>query len=285
MAVSHEPNPTTFQKTMAMNDWYLGSDDWDYPLGGIQMLGKSDEAMIHAEAPRLAAKLSPDMPFEMLARHAVDFWLCGEDLPRPDNRVTLDKEGAVHLSIDESNNVEGVKRLRHKLDGMLGHLGMRQHHLLDHSLYLHKTHADRGHRPPGRHGALRDGPRLQRSRHQLPGARRGQPLRRGHQLLPEHRRGEPVAHRHGERVARRGPPARATRSEGPSVPRKVVIVGGGFGGLFAARGLRGSDVEVVLVDRTMHHLFQPLLYQVATGVLSEGQVAVPLRAIFSVTPT
>ncbi len=64
------------------------------------------------------------------------------------------------------------------------------------------------------------------------------------------------------------------------MPRKVVIVGGGFGGLFAARGLRGSDVEVVLIDRTMHHLFQPLLYQVATGVLSEGQIAVPLRAIF-----
>ncbi|MDT7582244.1 MAG: hypothetical protein QOK35_3535, partial [Pseudonocardiales bacterium] len=62
--------------------------------------------------------------------------------------------------------------------------------------------------------------------------------------------------------------------------RKVVIVGGGFGGMFAARGLRGADVDVVLVDRTMHHLFQPLLYQVATGVLSEGQIAVPLRAAF-----
>jgi choline dehydrogenase-like flavoprotein len=139
MAVSHEPNPTTFQKTMALNDWYSGSDDWDYPLGGIQMLGKSDEAMIHAEAPRFAAKLSPDMPFATLANHAVDFWLCGEDLPRPDSRVTLTKDGAIQLSIEEDNNVEGVKRLRHKLDGMLGHLGMRQHHLLDHSLYLHKT--------------------------------------------------------------------------------------------------------------------------------------------------
>ncbi len=62
------------------------------------------------------------------------------------------------------------------------------------------------------------------------------------------------------------------------MPRKVVIVGGGFGGLFAARGLRRCDVDVVLVDRTMHHLFQPLLYQVATGVLSEGQVAFPLRS-------
>jgi choline dehydrogenase-like flavoprotein len=139
MAVSVDPNPTVFQKTMAMNDWYLGSDDWDYPLGGIQMLGKSDEAQIHAEAPRWAGKLSPDLPFEVLAHHAVDFWLCGEDLPQPDNRVTLDRDGAIHLTTDEKNNIEGVKRLRHKLDGMLGDLGLQRHHLLEHSLYLHKT--------------------------------------------------------------------------------------------------------------------------------------------------
>jgi choline dehydrogenase-like flavoprotein len=139
MAVSHEPNPTRFQKTMAVNDWYLGSDDWEYPLGGIQMLGKSDDEQIHAQAPRWAGRLSPDLPFEVLAHHAVDFWLCGEDLPSADNRVTLDRDGAIHRSIDEGNNVEGVKRLRHKLDGMLEDLGMRKHHLLDHSLYLHKS--------------------------------------------------------------------------------------------------------------------------------------------------
>jgi NADH:ubiquinone reductase (H+-translocating) len=61
---------------------------------------------------------------------------------------------------------------------------------------------------------------------------------------------------------------------------RVAIVGGGFGGLFAARALgRARDVEVVLVDRTNHHLFQPLLYQVASGILSEGSVAPPLRDI------
>jgi choline dehydrogenase-like flavoprotein len=139
MAVSKEPNPTSFQKTLALNDWYSGSDDWDYPLGGIQMLGKSDDVMIHAQAPRWAGKVSPDMPFEVMAHHAVDFWLCGEDLPLPDSRVTLDKDGDIHLAIDERNNVEGVKRLRHKLDGLLGKLGMHPHHLLDHSLYLHKS--------------------------------------------------------------------------------------------------------------------------------------------------
>ena len=139
MTVSKEPNPTQFQKTLAMNDWYLGSDDWDYPLGGIQMLGKSDDEEIRAQAPRWAGKISPDLPFEVLAHHAVDIWLCGEDLPQADNRVTVDAEGAIHLSIDEKNNVEGVKRLRHKLDGMLSELGMQEHHLLDRSLYLHKS--------------------------------------------------------------------------------------------------------------------------------------------------
>jgi NADH dehydrogenase len=71
-----------------------------------------------------------------------------------------------------------------------------------------------------------------------------------------------------DRTARHGAPA-----------HRVVIVGGGFGGLFAARALRRSDVAITLVDRAQHHLFQPLLYQVATGILSEGQIAAPLRDV------
>ncbi|WP_406369394.1 GMC family oxidoreductase [Streptomyces sp. NBC_00647] len=138
MAVSKEPNDTQFQKTLALNDWYLGADDWDFPLGGIQMLGKSDTDQIRGEAPRWAGMASPDLPFAVLAHHAVDFWLCGEDLPHADNRVTLDNDGDIHLSLDEKNNTEGLKRLQHKLQKMLGHLGMHPHHLLPHSLYLHK---------------------------------------------------------------------------------------------------------------------------------------------------
>ena len=67
-------------------------------------------------------------------------------------------------------------------------------------------------------------------------------------------------------------------SGGARGPRRVVIVGGGFGGLFAARAL-GRNVSVTLIDRTHHHLFQPLLYQCATGILSEGQIAAPLRSV------
>ena len=62
-----------------------------------------------------------------------------------------------------------------------------------------------------------------------------------------------------------------------SGPRRVVIVGGGFAGLFAARTLKRSNVSVTMIDRSQHHVFQPLLYQCATGILSEGKIATPLR--------
>jgi NADH:ubiquinone reductase (H+-translocating) len=62
---------------------------------------------------------------------------------------------------------------------------------------------------------------------------------------------------------------------------KVVIIGGGFGGLFAAQALKSAPVDVTLIDRRNYHLFQPLLYQVATGSLSPGEIAAPLRSILS----
>ncbi len=71
---------------------------------------------------------------------------------------------------------------------------------------------------------------------------------------------------------------RAEAAELPSRPR-VVVVGGGFGGLAAARVLAGDDLDVTLVDRNNYHLFQPLLYQVATGGLSPANIASPLRGM------
>ena len=63
--------------------------------------------------------------------------------------------------------------------------------------------------------------------------------------------------------------------------RRVVIVGGGFAGLAAARALRRAPVDVTLIDKRNHHLFQPLLYQVATGGLSPADIASPLRGILA----
>ena len=65
----------------------------------------------------------------------------------------------------------------------------------------------------------------------------------------------------------------------PDDKPRIVIVGGGFGGVSAARALRRSDAEVVLIDRRNHHIFQPLLYQVATAVLSPSDVAAPIRQL------
>jgi NADH dehydrogenase len=64
-----------------------------------------------------------------------------------------------------------------------------------------------------------------------------------------------------------------------AMTHRVVVIGAGFGGLFATRALRHAPVEVTVIDRTNHHLFQPLLYQVATGVLSEGDIAPPIRQV------
>jgi NADH:ubiquinone reductase (H+-translocating) len=80
-----------------------------------------------------------------------------------------------------------------------------------------------------------------------------------------------------------GPAASGGRpvSGGPAVPRahRIVVIGSGFGGLFATKALNRKPVEVTVIDRTSHHLFQPLLYQVATGILSEGEIAPPIRDI------
>ena len=72
----------------------------------------------------------------------------------------------------------------------------------------------------------------------------------------------------------------AARPSESSSPR-VVIVGGGFGGLYAAEALKSTPVELTVVDRTNHHVFQPLLYQVATASLAPSDVAYPIRAVLS----
>ena len=108
LALSKEENPTVFQKTLGLNDFYFGSDDFEYPLGNIQMVGKSSADMYRGEKP-LETKLAPQRTLESMARHAVDFWLSTEDLPRPENRVTLDRDGNVRISYTPTNE-ESVKQ-------------------------------------------------------------------------------------------------------------------------------------------------------------------------------
>jgi choline dehydrogenase-like flavoprotein len=122
MAISREPNPTVFQKTLALNDFYLRSEDSDFPLGHISFVGKLDAATLSAGAP----KVVPGMTLELMARHSLDFWLTSEDLPDPDNRVTLDADGKIVLSY-RPNNEEGHKRLVARLKGMLRKLDCHEH--------------------------------------------------------------------------------------------------------------------------------------------------------------
>ena len=97
LALSLTPNDTMFQKTLALNDFYFGMEGFPYPMGNIQMIGKTLGGMYRAEKPLLTA-LAPDRALDEIARHAVDFWLTTEDLPEPDNRVAVDRDGRITLA-------------------------------------------------------------------------------------------------------------------------------------------------------------------------------------------
>ena len=113
MALMREPNETVFQKTLAISDFYFGADDWDYPLGLIQMCATSHAEQIRGEALPEWLEWLPEMPFEQMARHSMDFWLSSEDLPRPENRVRYGGERVI-LEIEEGN-MEAHHRLKKKL--------------------------------------------------------------------------------------------------------------------------------------------------------------------------
>jgi len=134
LALSRDENPTIFQKTLGLNDFYFGSDDFEYPLGNIQMVGKSQAPMFRGEKPG-ETKLAPQWTLERVARHAVDFWLSTEDLPRPENRVTVDRDGKLTLSYTATND-ESKKRLHEQLRAMLGRLRMEPDHLFHRFAYM-----------------------------------------------------------------------------------------------------------------------------------------------------
>lgn len=114
MAITPEANPTTFQKTLALNDFY--------PLGNIQMLGKSSGEAMRGESH--LASLVPGKTLDWIASHAVDFWLTSEDMPLWRNRVSLNNSNGIELEYQRTNLWE-KQDLRYKLDALLREIGMK----------------------------------------------------------------------------------------------------------------------------------------------------------------
>jgi choline dehydrogenase-like flavoprotein len=133
-AFGEEDNDTVFQKTLGINDFYLPGDEREWPLGNIQMLGKSNAGAMKGEEPHLT-KLVPGWSLDVAARHAVDFWLTTEDLPKPDNRVTVDRDGNIQLACTQSNETEAAD-LYKEFRTILNHVGLARHHVLHKNFYM-----------------------------------------------------------------------------------------------------------------------------------------------------
>ena len=114
VSIYNRPNDTRFQKTLALNDFYFGDKDFEFPLGHVQTMGKADAAKFGVAAPFWM----PQLPLRMLASHSLDLWVTSEDLPVASNRVKVDAEGKIHLE-HTPNNLEPHDRLNAKLKGLL----------------------------------------------------------------------------------------------------------------------------------------------------------------------
>jgi choline dehydrogenase-like flavoprotein len=135
MALMPERNDTVFQKTLAFSDFYFGSDDWEHPLGLVQMCATSHAPQIRGEVLPPWLEWLPRAPFEEMASHSMDFWLQSEDLPDPGNRIYY-KNGRVHLDVRETNP-QALHHLQRKLKQVLTDAG-HPHLLVRRSLYLGK---------------------------------------------------------------------------------------------------------------------------------------------------
>ncbi len=188
LAISKEENPTVFQKTLGLNDFYFGMDGFEYPMGNIQMVGKSQGPMYKGEKP-IEAGLAPMFTLDETAKHAVDFWLSTEDLPRPDNRVTVEKDGNIKFERHAQQSGAQAETLRQvEVDAQsFGHASRSSHPAQ--SLHEERDRRRRCGTSIG-HGALWQRPQDLGFGRQLQGARTRQLVCGRHQLLPEHWRGE-----------------------------------------------------------------------------------------------
>ena len=173
-------------------------------MGHISFVGKLDGVTLSAGAPAIA----PGWTLELMGKHSLDFWLTSEDLPDPENRVTLDREGKIVLAYTP-NNGEGHRRLDRQAgepDAAAAAARSTGTSAIRASSPAISSSAS-GFRSAGvahQNGTIRFGHDPGRRRWtELPGARGGQSLRGGRQLLPLERRGESGAHDHGQRAAGR----------------------------------------------------------------------------------
>ena len=134
VALAKEKNDTVFQKTLGINDFYSATKDYQWPMGNIQMIGKSNAEAMRGEQPE-ETMFAPGWTLSDVAEHAVDFWLTTEDLPVPENRVTTDKDGDIHLAYTPTNDEE-ADRLYGELKKILNHVGMAAHHVLRKNFYM-----------------------------------------------------------------------------------------------------------------------------------------------------
>ena len=114
LAVSRCAVKTIYQKTLGLHDFYHASNEWEYPMGNISFVGNVDGATLAAHAPIVV----PGFTLDVLARHSLAVWVMSEDLPDPNNRVTLDADGAIKISYRE-NNLKAHERLKDKIKELM----------------------------------------------------------------------------------------------------------------------------------------------------------------------
>jgi len=118
IAISKTPNDATFEKTLAVADYYWGDDDFKYPMGLIQMMGKVNDTIMHFESPEPLG----NMTYEEMAAHSLDFWLQSEDLPDLDNRIRYNNQGQISFDY-KVNNLEAGVQLKSRLHDLLDDIG------------------------------------------------------------------------------------------------------------------------------------------------------------------
>lgn len=121
LAIGKEPNRSSYMKTFSLNDFYLGEKDYPYPMGNVQPIGSFHHEMMKADAP----PLTPAFVLDLLTTHAVPWWLTTEDLPDPNNRVSI-SGGRIELDYTP-NNVESFERLKDRWIQTLKEAGHADH--------------------------------------------------------------------------------------------------------------------------------------------------------------